>query len=289
MIGVTWTGWDGSVWDLHNGPVYLGPNFEGFAMLTADEFVRETALTDGQYFTGWRAKPRPVLFPVLFEKKKTEGEWLALDRAWWRTMRFDRPGVLTVTAPDGGVRRLTLRFENDGGWSSRRDPSQDRTAIAAIQMKADDPWWVGDTFTQTFDNGGNQVNFFGGLANKATPYRIGKSSTIDTATMTNPGDIPVWPIYRIDGLASAFRSVLDGRAVAGNIPVAEGQHLEIDTSPQRQVAYLFDGATRTNVTRQLTEFNFARLPDGVATKLDIQLSGPGALIVSADPKYYKAW
>lgn len=290
MIGVTWTGWDGSVWDLHAGPVRLAPGFEGFSMLTADAFVRETAMTDGQFFTGWRATPRPVLFPVLIGQAGTASDWLALETAWWKTMRFDRPGKLSVKSVDGSVRSLKLRFVDDGGMATKRDPSHDRLTVAPLKMMADDPWWTGAMFSQTFDNGGQPINFFGAVAGgRGTPFFISKGSTLRAANIENPGDIAVWPKYTITGPTTSFRSVLGGQAVGGPITVVEGQRLEIDTSPQQQVAYLIDGSSKTNVTRKLTEFAFARLPDGGSVRLDIQLGGTGAVTLSAAPKYYRAW
>jgi len=289
MIGVTWTGWDGSHWDLHKGPVYLQPGVDLFSMLTGDAFVRQTALTDGQRFSGWRAEPRAGLLPVLIGRSQTETEWLALDRAWWRTMRIDRPGTLTVTAPDGSVRRLKLRFVNDGGVGKVADPSQRRMEIAPIKMVADDPWWVGDSFGKVFRNGGVPVNFFGGEVGLGSPYVIGASSTTATATITNPGDDGTWPVYTVDGPVTAFSAIIDGREVAGDFTVAAGQQLRVDTSPQQQVAHLIDGETQTNVTRQMRELQFAQVPDGTAVALSIQISGTGSLTITAEPNYYKAW
>lgn len=289
MIGVTWTGWDGSVWDLHNGPVYLGPGFEGFSMLTGEAFVRETALTDGQYYTGWRANPRAVLFPVIIGKAATDAAWYALDKAWWKTMRINKTGTLAVTALDGTVRRLKLRFVDDGDLSWKFDPSRQRLTTAGLKMVADSPWWTGDTFGTPFRNSSTPVNFFGGAAGLAAPFIIGMSNTIATATITNPGDIPAWPRYIIRGPALSFRSTLNGHVVGGTITVLAGETLVIDTAPNMQVAYLYSGTTKTNVTRRLSNFDFARLPDGDSVKLDIQLDGDGSITLEADPKYYKAW
>ena len=290
MIGVTWTGWDGSVWDLHNGPVYLSGGIDGLlSMLTGTAFTRDTALTDGQYFTGWRADPRAGLMPVLIGQSETESEWLALERAWWRTMRIDRPGVLAVTAPDGTTRRITLRFVDDGGMASPHDPSRYRLTVAPLKMIADDPWWVGDTFTAAFSHATNAGNFYGNGAGFGPPFTLGSRDTTASATVTNPGDVPVWPTYIVTGPVTSFRAAIDGKAVEGTYTLLAGQSIRIETSPARQVAFKVVNGAETNITRELSSVEFAPIPDGASVGLDIQIVGDGGIALHGVPKYYRAW
>lgn len=290
MIGVTWTGWDGSVWDLRTGSVHLTDGgVEGLSMLDSDVFTRETALVDGQRFTGWRAKPRRVLLPVLIGQAATELEWLALDRAWWKTMRPDREGTLTVTAPDGSSRHIALRFDSDGGMAMSRDPSRHRLTVAPLAMIADDPWWKGEPVVNSFNNGTAPVNFFGGASGLATPFIIGSANTVDSAALTNEGDIPAYPIHYFAGPLSAFSVSIDSKPVAGTFALLDGQTLEVETAPSRQVAYLIQGETKTNVTRQLSSLEFTPIPAEETVHLDLLLTGTGSLIVAYTPRYFRAW
>lgn len=300
MIGVKWFGWEGSEWDLRTGPVHLTKSgVQGLGSLESEVFTQTTALLDGQRFTGWRARPRVVLLPILIGQGATEMEWFATDRAWWETMRPDKPGTLQVTAPDGSSRTIQLRFEDDGGMQFDRDPTQNRLSVAVLKMVADDPWWKGKPFTQSFSAGTDPVNFFGGATGFGPPFFIGSANTLGVADVFNPGNIDTWPVYYVDGPASEFDVKIDGRSIAASMAIAADQQLQIDTHPTRQVALLITGGqivngvrvggTRTNVTKLLESVNFATIPSGASVVLDISLNGTGRITLFGEPRHFRAW
>jgi hypothetical protein len=198
MIAMTWTGWDGSVWDLRTGPVRLTDDgVQGLSNLDFEVFTQDTALRDGQIMTGWKAKPRDVVLPVLLGQSVDEDAWLALERAWMRTMHPAKPGKLTVTAPDGSARGLALRFVDDGGKAFNRDPSKQRVSLYALRMVADDPWFIGPSFGRQFVAPKQVTDFFGGGAvapryawtgdtNGSPSTRIAPDGTTYVNTIPNP-------------------------------------------------------------------------------------------------------
>lgn len=301
MIGVKWTGWDGSEWDLKNGSVHLTPGgIKGLGSLEADTFVSTTALLDGQRFKGWRAKPRDVLLPVLLGQGATELEWLAIERKWWRTMQPGKTGIIAVTAPDGLTRRLKARFVDDGDMAYDHDPSRDRLSVAVLSLIADDPYWYGDAFTQSFSGGSDPVNFFGGAAGKATPFYVGSSSTLGASKVVNPGDVDTWPLYLIDGPVTAFSVTVAGAPIAGTMPVPAGSQLQIDTDPTRQTATLVTGGTigdngvmvggvATDVITLLSAVQFSRIPAGGTVNFNVSVTGVGRVTMLGSPRYFRAW
>lgn len=301
MIGVQWIGWDGSVWDLRTGQVKMTKaGVTGLGHLSYDAYTRETALSDGQRFTGWRANPRSILLPVLIGQTATEDEWMALDSAWWKTMRPDKPGTLIVVAPDGSSRSIRLRFVDDGNMAFDHDPTKDRLSVAVLNMIADDPWWVGPAFTRSFWGGSAPEDFFGGGSHVGPPFHIGAASTLGDAVLNNPGDIDTWPVYYIDGPATTFAVTINGAPISGTTPVLVDTQLRIETSPTRQVATLVTGGTvntdgvrvggvETNVTRLLAEVSFAPIKSQVDVDLHVSLTGTGRVTLAGVPRFFRAW
>jgi hypothetical protein len=293
MIGLTYTGWDGSVWDFRTGPVRLTTDgLEGLSNLTFNVYTQDTALRDGQFMTGWKAEARELILPLMFGRTGDALEWLALERRWMKLMHPAKPGTLTVTAPDGSARTLDMRFVDDGGASYERDPSKQRLTVYPMRFIADDPWFKGPSFGNVFVAPRPTSSFFGGdVGGKATPFVIGPSNRIDTATITNGGDIPAWPKYTLRGPISAFRIALGGGEIAGQFPINAGSTLTIETSPLRQIALMWTPgqAAPVNVTRQLKSFGFRPIPEGAAVRLDINVTGLGDFAVDGNPHYFRGW
>lgn len=297
MIGIKWTGWDGSVWDLRTGPVRLTTGgIEGLLSLKFDSFTRDSAARDGQRFQGWRAQPRDVFLPVLIMRQPTEDKWLEVDRAWWKTMQPGRIGTISVTTGDGNTRHLDVRFIDDGNHAYAQDPSIQRVAVWALKMIADNPYWYSKSeWGSRFTNAGVAVQFLGGGAldgdkTKGTPIVLGATYTTDASVLNNPGDINAWPIYTLRGPLTAFSIGVDGGVVSGTVGISSTQRLVIDTSPTMQTARLYNAnGTYSNVLRSMTSFGFRPIRPGTDIKIAVNLSGAGSLDVTGVPRYFKAW
>lgn len=301
-IGILLRGWDGSVWDLRNGPVRMtSDGVEGLASMDFEVFVQETAARHGQRMTGWRGKPRDFLLPILVGPFPDAESWYALTKRWWRLMRPDRYNTLEVTAPDGSVRYLDIRFVNDGGGGSKKDPSIALIESYGVRYVADNPWFYGKDFGRKFgaavaDASGPRVNFFGGkpvdpnVNGVGTPLVLGPSQSKASGDYTNPGDDDVWPTYFF-GQMNRFRALIgDGIVSASTLVVATGELLTVETNPLRQVALLQRAnGTVENVTRRLDGWGFRPIPAEGTSTISLEVEGSGDYRVQLIPHFFRGW
>lgn len=192
MIGITWTGQDGSVWDLRTGRVRLMGEVEGLGYLGFDRFTQDTAARDGQRFQGWRAGPRSVLLPVLVGPGRDETDYINLERAWWKSLHPNYPGKLSITTHDGMTRELILRLVDDGKPAFKEDPTKRKLIGYPLNLIADDPYFYGKTgFGRTFGNIESPVSFLGGgkvgatYAWSGTPGNSTSTETLNQLVRTN--------------------------------------------------------------------------------------------------------
>jgi hypothetical protein len=119
---------------------------------------------------------------------------------------------------------------------------------------------------------------------------ISASNTTGTATLSNPGDEPAWPVYRIEGGATSYAVTVGDATVSGAISVPVGASLRIDSAAQ--VALLRDTyGLVTNVTPLLSSIDFRPIPPGAAVPVNIALTGAlgATLAVEFSPLYRRAW
>lgn len=291
MIGIVYIGTDGSSWDLYRGPVQLtDKGIEGLGAPPIQFYTQETGELDGQFLTGWRAKARPVFLPLLLGVALSPEEWLEQDRAWSAANAIGEFGVLVVTAPDGAIRRLPIRFVDDGNQVYPVDPSIDALSLMGYRYVADEPWWQGENVGQSYGNT-TPVPFFGGIGGGGfgPPFFITSSNATGAATFNNPGEIDAWPVIIVKGPATSFSVTIDGGTVAGAIALLAGDVLTIDTAPTAQSAELVSGGVSSSVMPQLTAVSFRRIPAGGTAPMALALAGSGSIEIRIVPKFKKAW
>ena len=289
MLGITWTGTDGSVWDLVNGPVALtNGGIQGLGLPIAFNTTRQTALVHGQTLQSWRLEPRDVFLPVLF-RDSAELDVNVSQRAFWKSLAFGQYGTLKVTDTNGAVRSLQARIVDDGTATYTVDPNVFVQQVRAfgLRLVADDPFWYGPEQAFTFGLGPEGTSTFFGNGSSATPFYIVKSTGGADSTLTNTGDLDAWVKWVITGPMTSFDLEIGGHHISGAITLTAGQTLTIETSPLNQIAYLNDG---TKVTRYLTAADFAPLPaTGVPVNVGIDVVGTGNITASFKPAYMRAF
>lgn len=304
MIGITMTGWDGSVWDLRTGPVRItNKGLTGLGHLEFERFTQDTAMLHGQRQTGWRAKPRDVLLPVMMGPFLSEELQMRWTSAWWRLMHPEKANTLNITAPDGVVRHLRVKFVDDGGGPIDQDPTRIGLEVWPIRMIADDPWFFGDDFGKLFPIKGapgsaeQDRNFYGGGAvvpggkGRGTPLFVAKSRRSTSDIYTNPGDDTVWPVVTFTQRTGRFAITIgDGVVSADTQLVAAGQALKIEMSPLRKAATLiYANGTTKNITRQLKSFGFRPVPPETSTRIAIDVDTDGDYRVELIPHFFRGW
>lgn len=267
----------------------LTGSIEGLGDPKTDDFVQEQALIDGQLFSGYRAKARDCFWPVMVDA--TLGDWESQQALFWQSLVPGAYGVWRVTAPSGNYRDLTCRYV-PSDYTPIVDPSKQAIEVIGINLVADDPWWRGPVVEKEFQTGETPLPFFatsGGVLN------LMSANTVDSATITNPGEIPAWSTFTIVGPSTAFDirffSATEGAArISGTVDVPDGWRLVINTDPTAQSVRLYDSdGNWTNVFSQLDNIGFTPIAAGNDVPLYITLNGAGSMLVSFSPGYRRAY
>lgn len=144
-------------------------------------------------------QPRSIVWPVLVKGADHTAfiaNWRALASAFTRTLR-EGPGTLEVARPDGTVRTIAVYYQQ--GWEGR---GQTATGItwdsAVLTLWCEDPYWVDAAEAVVHRESGTLVTYF-------NPFpSVSSSQVLGATTVTNPGDVDVWPTWTITGPASAI-------------------------------------------------------------------------------------
>lgn len=181
-------------------------------------------------------QPRTIVWPVLVKGGNhlefTEN-WRSLARAFTRTLR-EGPGRLEVARPDGTMRHIAVHYHS--GWDGR---GQTATGItwdsAVVTLWCEDPYWVDSQAVTVHRETGAQVDYL-------DPYpSVSSSQVLGATTVTNPGEVDVWPVWTVTGPASAitFTRHDTGEAFTLDMEATEhgallsGETVTISTDPPR--------------------------------------------------------
>lgn len=278
-LSMTWTGWDGSVWSLSDeqfGTVMM-PGVRGLNMPAITHYTSASPNVPGARWRGHTAEAREVFWPIQIYSDIGSVDWLARDRAFWKTMRPEKTGTWTVIQPDGRSRSLRLRFQDDGTQTFDTDPAIVGWTNYGITLTAEEPYWAGPSETRAWQAGG-AAQFFPNLV-------ISPGGALDTAQANNPGDVEVWPVWEIHGPVTNATIGVNGRNITIPFEIEAGEVLTIDTSPRVQTAML--GAV--DRTEDLGVVDFAPLPPDQITPLSLSMTGTGTITVTVTPLYLRAW
>ena len=299
LASFTWTGWDGSTWELlcrdHTSAsgVALGRRTRGLHFPQIDPYTVDSPSVDGASVTGYVVPPREVFFPVRVWQHGSSQEWIEHDRRWWRSMLPVLPGVrspgrLTVTAPNGGRRWLELHPEHKGDHDYDVDPSKRGWETYGVYLTAYRPFWTSDPLpAKTFQQGGSSGFFGGAVGGKGAPFVIGGSSAFGGAVIDNPGDEPAWPVWRLHGPFTQVKIGTPGALTTIVMDVATGESITVNTDPLAQAVTDQDG--RSRYPSQLAGAPFSSIPPGKDVPLVAEVSGQGRIDVTVQPLYYRGW
>jgi hypothetical protein len=294
---MTWTGWDGSVWTLTDpmgGVFVVNQGLRGLSMPPVRRFTSKSPAVAGSRFRGSRVDERSVFWPILIYSDGSSAEWAEVDRAFWRTMHPDKPGVWAFQQPNGVTRYLDCRYDNDGDATFERDPHHFGWNAYGVNLIAEQPYWRGERISRTYGDAPG-VPFFTGAGGTIA---ISPGSTISGGSIDNPGDVDGYMVWTVK---STFTSALLGvGSTTIDIPYAQSsdRKLVIDTRPDRLTAYEYALAD-TNLTGafidrtdDLGTADFGSIPAGGEVDLVMNVQGPGIntkIQADLDPLYFRAW
>jgi len=281
----TWTGWDGTVWDLtdpRGGVFLLADGLEGIDFPELTNHTHDSAVVNGVRWEGFHIPDRKVFWPIYIYHDEGSVSWIHRHRAFMRTLRPGTVGVWTVELPTGEKRSLTLRLKALTR-SSSNDPAFRGWGIYGIEFLPEQPLWEGQPIIRWWDNAA-QTPLLGTVGGSAPPFHISPFQTLGNATVNNPGDTETYAKWTVLGPTTSVQvGVGDGIAIA-NINVAAGQKLVINTDPRNFEATL-DGV---NVFPQLERFDTdMRLPPGENIELSLAMSGTGSVQAEFTPLYFQ--
>ncbi|MFE7347528.1 phage tail protein [Streptomyces fimicarius] len=183
-----------------------------------------------------QAQPRTIVWPVLVkgaDHTRFTANWRSLARAFTRTLR-EGPGVLEVARPNGGVRRISAYYSD--GWDGRGQQATGITWDSAVAtLWCEDPYWTDAVPVTVHRETGTQVDYL-------VPYpSLSSGQVLGATTVINPGDVEVWPEWRITGPASVITFTRDGTGESFTLdmaktvhgPLLAGETVTVSTDPPR--------------------------------------------------------
>lgn len=284
----TWTGWDGTVFDLSvpsAGVLLLEDGVTGMHMPEFDQYTDEHASVDGARYRGTRTRVRnPEWTLGIFGD--TTPQWRARNTALWRTLHPSKPGLWTVTDSDGAGRTLTCRYRSSSELQYGRDPHKAGWSIYPVSLMAERPYWEGPPINSPVWGQDEAVNFTG-PSDAAPDYYVSGATSIGSAAMENPGDVDASLIYTVRGVGTGLTSV-SINAAGGSLgfgAVAAGSVLRINTDPTAPLATL----NGVDVSGAVNPWDPRAIPAGETSPLAITMVGQGTVQASFVPRYFRAF
>lgn len=270
----TWTGWDGSVWDLSDvegGVFLLNEGLEGLGMPDITNYTHSSPVVHGEQWDGWLATGRKVFWSVAVFHDNSSTGWVARHRAFWKTMRPGKTGVWSVELPGGEKFSLTLRFKGHGDHSYTTDPVHRGWEVYGIELFPEQPFWEAKPIVKRWDSE-VQVPFLG-PDDVGPPFYVSPSTTLGSAKLTNPGDVESFIEWTVTGPTLSVAVGIGEENTVVPFPVPDGEKLVIDTDPRNLIAEL----NGVDVMNRLTEFNYPALPPGEDIRLSLEMEGAGSV------------
>lgn len=310
-LKMTWTGWDGTEWQLDRNSgsgVYLLAGARGFHLPPGTRFRDTSPGAHGSQHRATLYHERPVYWPLKMWHGGTGPEFMERDRAFWRTMDPDRPGVWSVTQSTGETRTLDLRLDPDQTSDPGFDtlPSIRKFVTYPIYLTADQPFFKGAPSVRSWGS----PSYVGPFFEPDGPhlFNIGQGVSLASASIANLGDVESPPVWYLDGdiLAGAYVGI-GSRRITVPFAVPAGRCLVIDSDPTRigAIQYTITAAGRTlkpseriigvhltnpvDRSAELGPSDFAPVPPGSSVALSLSLEGTGTIEVAVPSLYKRAW
>lgn len=296
----------GSEWPLTDPRTGVGllPGIRGLGSIRGERHTTSSPAVAGSRYEGFSVEDREVFWPLCIWHDAGSEAWMLRDRAFWKTMDPEDTGWWVASLPDGSIRRLKLRFVDDGEHLSEHDPMLRGWATYGITLVAEQPFWEGEPVVRSFAGSAPPEPFF----EPDGPQLVNISSgySVDNASMDNPGDVESYPRWFIEGPAVTASVGVGSTVVDVPFEVPEGQCLVIESDPDLIGATLYDVAPGASSkpservvgfdllnpidkTAALGEADFAPIPAGTAVPLSLTLVGLGKVEALLPTLYRRPW
>jgi hypothetical protein len=284
----TWYAPDGSVWPLTAPDSGVITQAEGVSGLGAAAI---TITTDDRARGGVRvrhvqANERVITWPlyVYGEDHMDFVElWRRVATAFTSTSRHG-PGTLEIARPDGSARRVQAYYQAGFDVSGKQGYGI-ISDYCVLTLLCEDPYWTSATPVRIHREYGVPVDF-------QDPYpTLSSGQVLGATTVTNDGDVEVWPDWVITGPASGITATNSTRGEAftldpdadaiGHGSLAEGEQVTISTDPPQVRGP--DGSNWTGALSWPGAVLWPLDPGQSDVDFDLAGAGPGSAV---DLTYY---
>lgn len=233
-----------------------------------------------------QAQARTITWPLLVigdDHESFVARWRTLARAFTDTLR-NGPGTLEFRRPDGSRRQIEVIYE--AGFDVAGQPYSGITwDTAVLSLWCPDPYWIDPAPHTVHREHGTGEDYL-------QPFpSVSSGQVLGATTVTQPGDVTVWPEWRITGPASLVTFthagtgesfVFDPSATAvGHGPLLDGETVTIRTDPV-QVRFE-DGSNWVGGLNWPSATLWGLAPGDNAVTFQLDGSGPGSAV---DLTYY---
>lgn len=226
-VDVMLHGADGSYWNIsgprsaHSQVVMIEGGVGDLFDAPATTHFKPRAGQSGTTYRGFRMEERNIVLRVLIFADSSV-EWARVDSDFRRALDYDKQSELIVRSSMSGERRLKVRLAEAPAYQWDKDPNYHAAALTEFVVVAEDPFWYSGHEHDEFVFDG--LNWYGG-----------------NVTVSNPGDVPVWPRWVLTAPAKfilpdvSFRDDAEkGRTIV--LPFQPlGREVLVDTDPLEEL------------------------------------------------------
>lgn len=300
---LSWRGWDGSEWELSKPStgLFLRPGVRGLHLPEFERQSTESAMVAGSRHRGTSTKNRECFWPIYLYSDDSSAAFLERDRAFWNSLDPDLGGTWTIHLPGGKTRSLNLRLTGSDD-DLLYDSIKMGWAKYGVTLLADQPYWLGDKVRRSWSQG-EQRNYYVTAEDRVTYgyapdviHYLSSGGNLGSATFSNDGDVPAYPVWTVVGPVSAVSFGVEGSNIVVPFTIPSGYAAQIDTDPiNGQVLWYgeWDGARIVNPVDRTADLDpsskFVAIPRGQNRPLSFTMTGTGTVIADVQNRYRRAW
>lgn len=273
--------------------IILQPGATGLDMPPYALFSDDCPNLDGSIFRNARATAREVMIPVYLYgvDRRTVN---ALKRKLFQALNPKR-GYCVLRFAEGNHTTRVLHAYYKGGMegSEGEDASGFTWTKYGLQFSAFDPWFYPESDESIrWDFGTGEA--FLSKTREFFPLRISSGVMLPDAavTVSNPGDIEAWPIWKLVGPIKSFaltspfgESIVASPPAGGADLVPSGRTLTIDTRPGHKTVMDDKGTNYWSKLDAAPEF-WSVDPGDTSPKISVVAgTGKASVILSFTPRY----
>jgi len=253
------------------GPFRLMAGTKGLG-LPAEILLTKPSASGGGWYRGHKVGMRTgtLVIEVRGESRTQTENRLRLLAAH---VDADNSPVLVAVIPGDGTYRLP--FYRDGGGEAGYTQWGDKVTEVAFEVVAPQPYWVRDEPVQFSVSLSDEEQK--GLLPDLAELPVMSSDAYGELVLDNPGDVRAPIFFRITGPGGPVTVTVDGRGFQFLTPLAEGEVVTIERTPQGWRVRDTTGTNRYGDLAPAPKFPYA--PRGVSTGVVVlQDAGEGASI-----------